>query len=369
MPHGKASSGTKRLTLSDVARASGFSPSTVSIVLNDAPLSRYVAAASKLKIRQTAERLGYRPDVFARSLRSRRSQTIGVLVIDLADPFCTLILQGIERRMMQTPYLPIIMDAHNEPQQVQRYAEIVIDRRMEGLITVANWLLFDIRTLEDFSNPRFPTVVVGRDLESPTIESVVVDNEAGGYAALQHLYELGHRDIAFICGPRRIYDSRLRWKGIRRFARKAGLQLNPRLTQSLPGISDSASSFEGSRDLVRQFLESGQHFTAVLAFDDISAYGAIRALDEAGRRVPEDCSVMGFDDIPASAISTPGLTTIRQPMLEMGEYAAERILSFLTQPEADRSHFQGQTHMMPPELVWRGSTTKQTTLLRKAGGQ
>jgi LacI family transcriptional regulator len=356
----KAPTGSKRLTLSDVAKASGFSPSTVSIVLNEAPLSRYVAAASKLKIRQTAERLGYRPDVFARSLRSRKSQTIGILVIDLADPFCTLILQGIERKLMQTPYLPIIMDAHNEPQQVQSYAEIVLDRRVEGLITVANWLIFDINALQDISNRQVPTVVVGRDLESPTIESIVVDNEAGGYAAVQHLYELGHRDIAFICGPRRVYDSRLRWRGIRRFARKARLQLNPRLTQSLPDISDSASSFEGSRRLTRQFIESGEHFTAVLAFDDMSAYGAIRALAESGHRVPEDCSVIGFDDIPTSAISTPGLTTIRQPMLAMGEYAAERVLNFLRQPPAEHNDFVGRTHMMPPELVQRGSTAKQS---------
>lgn len=346
------------MTLADVAKASGFSPSTVSIVLNEAPLSRYVAASTKITIRETAERLGYRPDIFARSLRSRKSQTIGVLVIDLADPFCTLILQGIERKLRETCYLPIIMDAHNEPKQVERYVEMMLERRVEGVVTVANWLLFDISLLEDISDHPLPTVLVGREVESPAISGVIVDNEAGGYAAMQHLYELGHRAIAIVCGPRRLMDSRLRWKGMRRFAQRAKLQLNPTLIQSLPDISDSASSFEGSRKLTNQFLQSGEPFTAIVAFDDISAFGAIRALSENGFRVPQDYSVIGFDDIPGAALSTPSLTTIRQPMLEMGEYAAECILSSLKPGEDERPVFVGQSHLMPAELVVRGSTAK-----------
>lgn len=349
----------RRLTLSDVAKASGFSTATVSIVLNEAPLSRYVAATTRKKIRETAERLGYRPDVFARLLRSRKSQTIGVLVIDLADPFCTLILQGIERRLLQTPYLPIIMDAHNEPHQVERYAEMMLERRVEGLVTVANWLFFDISVLEDMSDDQLPSVVVGRDVESSTVNSVSVDNEAGGYTAMRHLYELGHRNIALICGPRRLSDSRLRWRGIRRFAQEMKLKLNPALIQSLPDISSSTSSFESSRKMTEKFLASGERFTAILAFDDISAYGAIRALSEKGLRVPDDCSVIGFDDIPIAALSTPGLTTIRQPMLEMGEYAAECILKSLSLSEDAHNEFYGQNHLMPAELMVRESTAKR----------
>jgi LacI family transcriptional regulator len=165
------------------------------------------------------------------------------------------------------------MDANNQPHQVERYVEMMLERRVEGLVTVANWLLFDISVLEDISDRQLPTVVVGRDLELPTVNSVFVDNEAGGYAAVQHLYELGHRDI-----------------------------------------SDSASSFDASRNLTRQFIQSGTPFTALLAFDDISAYGAIRALSERSLRVPDDCSVIGFDDVSTSALFAPGLTTVRQPM-------------------------------------------------------
>jgi LacI family transcriptional regulator len=362
--------GVKRVTLADVAKAAGFSVSTVSIVLNDAPLARYVAATTKKRVQENAKRLGYRPDVFARSLRSQRSGTIGVLVIDLADPFCTLILQGIERKLIGTQYLPIIMDATNKPRQVELYAELMLERQVEGLITVANWLLFDIAALENISNRHIPTVMVGRECKSPAIQWVSVDNEAGGYAAIKHLCELGHRDIAIIRGPKRLYDSRLRWQGIQRFSKESGLRLNSNLVQSLPGTADAASSFEGSRGIVSKLIQRGEHFSAILAFDDIAAYGAIRALDEAGLRVPQDCSVIGFDDIPTAALSTPGLTTIRQPMMEMGEYAADQVLRCLqerrqngTPDLAARASF-----VMPAEIVVRGSTAKNGAGTKKAAG-
>lgn len=350
------------MTLADVAKATGFSVSTVSIVLNEAPLSRYVAASTKKSVQESAKRLGYRPDVFARSLRNQRSCTIGVLVIDLADPFCTLILQGIERKLIGTPYLPIIMDATNKAHQVKLYADLMLERQVEGLITVANWLFFDISALENISNRQLPTVMVGRECKSPAIKWVSVDNESGGYAAIQHLYELGHRDIAVVRGPKRLSDSRLRWQGIQRFAREAGLQLNPKLVQSLPDSADSASSFEGSRRLVANLIQLGEQFTAILAFDDISAYGAIRALHEGGLSVPQDCSVIGFDDIPAAALSTPGLTTIRQPMLEMGEYAADYVLRCLKDRGSKEIPDQADSasHMMPAEIVVRESTATRS---------
>lgn len=348
----------KRVTLSDVARASGFSTSTVSLVLNEAPLSRYVAATTKQKVLEIAKRLKYRPDVNARSLRSRRSHMIGVLVIDLADPFCTFILQGIERKLLPSTYLPILMDVQNQPELLERYIELMVDRHVEGLIVVANWLLFDISSIEDITNLQIPTVIVGRSLESPMCNSVLVDNEAGGYVALKHLYEFGHRDIAFVRGPRSVADSRLRWKGIRRFAKDASLRLDPTLILDLPNIMNSDSAFAGGRRLTKTFIASGKSFTAILAFDDITAYGAIRALSEAGRRVPDDCSVIGFDDIPASALTTPELTTVQQPMCEMGEYAAGYILKQLERLGDGETLTYGDTHLLTPTLLARGSTTR-----------
>ena len=255
---------------------------------------------------------------------------------------------------MQTSYLPIIMSAHNDPRQVERYVEVMLERRVEGLVTVASWLLFDVSLLESISDNHLPTVVVGRDLESPTIGSVVVDNESGGYAAIQHLYELGHCDIAFVCGPRQLNDSRLRWKGIRTFAQSANLSQNGALIQSLPYASYAASSFDACYKQTKDSLQSGEHFTALLAFDDICAYEAIRALSEAGLQVPDDCSVVGFDDIPISAITTPGLTTIRQPMFEMGEHAADCILKSLKSTHDERERFYGRTIICRPDSWFAG---------------
>jgi LacI family transcriptional regulator len=339
----------------------------VSLVLNEAPLSRYIPAKTKQKIFDVVQRLGYKPDIFARSLRSQRSHMIGVLVIDLANPFCTLILQGIERKLLPTAYLPIVIDAHNQLPQLERYLGLMIERRVEGLITVPNWLLFDITLLEDIDDRQIPTVVVGRDLESPTINSVLVDNEAGGYAAMEHLYQLGHRDIAFVRGPRRMADSRMRWRGIRRFAKDAGLRLSPALIRDLPGTVDTGSVFDGGLRLTHDLIQAGEQFTALLAFDDLTAYGAIRALSEAGHSVPESCSVIGFDDIPAAALTTPGLTTIRQPMGEMGEYAAGYILKHLEQRAEDGMQPYGDSHVIAPKLVARGSTASMKKRRRNQG--
>ncbi len=317
------------VTIVDVARESGFSPSTVSIVLNDAPLSRHIAATTKERIRQTALRLGYHPNASARSLRSRRSHTIGVLIFDLSDPFCTLILRGIEKALHPTDYLPILMDANNDRKQLVGYLHLLMERRVEGLIVVANWLFEEESLLAQLRSSELPTVVVGRDLSGDAIRSVVVDNEAGGYLALRHLYELGHRKIAVIRGPEKLADSQRRWEGIQRFAAECGLKIASRLVRQLPEAMDPNSGFDGGCLLMQELLRSGAKFTGLVAFDDLTALGAVRALDEAGLRVPDDCSVIGFDDVPLAYFSTPDLTTLRQPMQTMGELAAAGVLSEL----------------------------------------
>ena len=136
-------------TIRDVARESGYSASTVSIVLNSAPLSRYIPNGTKERIQATARRLGYRPNPLARSLRSQRSNIVGVMVFDILDPFCTPILHGLENSLYQANYLSLLADSHNEPQRFERYLEMLLDRRVEGLIVIANWLVTDIKVLAD----------------------------------------------------------------------------------------------------------------------------------------------------------------------------------------------------------------------------
>jgi DNA-binding LacI/PurR family transcriptional regulator len=348
----------RRATIVDVARVSGFSASTVSIVLNEAPLSRYVAAGTKERIRTVAGDLGYRPDASARSLRSRRSHTIGIMVSDISDPFCTLILQGIEKALQPTTYLPVIMIAHNRREQFERHIEMMLERRVEGLVLVANWLFGEFDLLADLEKNQIPTFGVGRDLTASGVRSLQVDNEAGGYEAVKHLFDLGHREIVVLRGPSELSDSDRRWRGIKQFADEAGLSLPTRRVAQLAPAIDPTSGFEEGFRLINAMIHRGVKFTAVLAFDDLTALGAIRALHQAGRRVPDDCSVIGFDDVPLAALSTPALTTIRQPMEQMGSLAAEWVLASLNAQQAgDESPMsRGTLHLLPPELVIREST-------------
>jgi len=343
------------VTLLDVARACGFSVSTVSIVLSEAPLSQNVAATTRERVRAMAQQLGYHPDAFARSLRRRRSQTIGVLAFDLSDPYCIPVVRGIQAGLQPASYLPLLMDAQTQRGLFDSYLEMILERRAEGVIVIASWVFEEANLLSDIEKNNVPIVIVSRDLTVRGVSSVLVDNEAGGALAMRHLYELGHRRIAAIRGPEELFDSVPRWAGIETIAREIGIRFDDRLVFQLPGLVDPASGFEGGLDCARKMLATGLPFTAVLAFDDLTALGVVRGLTAAGVRVPEDCSVLGFDDVLPAAVSTPGMTTIRQPLKEMGLLAAEWML------EAVEARGQGTRHLPKlhkalPELVCRMST-------------
>ena len=343
------------ITIRDVAKESGFSSTTVSIVLNNAPLARYIPAVTKKRIERAAKKLGYRPNLFARSLRSQRSHTVGVMVFDMTDPYCTLVLRGIENALYQSSYLPILTDVHNERSRFERYLEMLLDRRVEALIVVANWLFVDIEVLADLEKSSIPTTIVGHELRTDSISSVMVDNELGAHAALEHLHSLGHRRIAFIRGPKTLGDSSPRWKGIRSFAKTSDLEIDSRLIVDLPDSSDPISSFEAGYRLTEDLLKQKLSFTALMAFDDITAFGAIRALAKAGLRVPGDCSVIGFDDVAASNLCTPPLTTVRQPMEDMGTLAVSIVLDGIKAVHEKRE-IATVHRKIAPDLVIREST-------------
>jgi LacI family transcriptional regulator len=343
------------VTLLDVARACELSVSTVSIVLSEAPLSKNVAANTKLRIREMAQRLGYHPDASARSLRRRRSQTIGVLAYDLSDPFCIPIVRGIQAGLEPASYLPLVMDAQTHRKLFDSYLSMILEQRAEGVIVIASWVFEEANLLADMEKNNVPIVIVGRDLTERRISSMLVDNEAGGAMAMHHLCELGHRRIAAIRGPEELFDSEPRWAGICKAAAEAGIELDERLIFQLPGLGDPTSGFEGGLSIVRQMLASGAGFTAVLAFDDLTALGVVRGLTEAGLRVPEDCSVLGFDDVLPAAVSTPGITTIRQPLREMGLMAAQWALEALEVRERSGAR-KPRLHKAAPELVVRKSS-------------
>jgi LacI family transcriptional regulator, galactose operon repressor len=345
------------VTIRDVAKESGFSSTTVSIVLNDAPLARYIPAVTKKRIERAAEKLGYRPNQFARSLRSKRSHTVGVMVFDMTDPYCTLVLRGIENTLYQASYLPILTDVHNERSRFERYLEMLLDRRIEGLVVLANWLFLDINLLADLEKSSIPTALIGCELKGDAMSSVIVDNEIGGSLALDHLHSLGHCKIAFIRGPKTLSDSAPRWRGIRNCAKACGLEFDSRLIVDLPESRDPLSSFEAGQKLTEDLIKQKRPFTAILAFDDMTAFGAIRALANAGLRVPEHCSVIGFDDVAASALCTPSLTTVRQPMEAMGAGAVGIVLDGIN-AVLEKREVAAHHRKVAPELVIRDSTRR-----------
>jgi len=345
------------VTLTDVAQACGFSVSTVSIVLNKAPLSKNVAEKTRQLVCATAQRLGYHPDAFARSLRRRYSQTIGVLAYDLSDPYCFPVVRGIQEGLQSAKYLPMLMDAQARRDLFDRYLQMLLERRAEGVIVVANWVFEEANLLNDVRKNNVPVVIVSRDLTDHGVSSILVDNEEGGVMALRYLYDLGHRKIAVIRGPEEMFDSAPRWAGVQRAAGEAGIRLDPCLIMQLPSLVDPMSGFKGGLSCARQMVGTGHAFTAVLAFDDLTALGVVRGLNEAGLRVPEDCSVMGFDDVLPAAVATPGITTICQPLGEMGALAAEWMVKAIESRDQKKEQ-KPLLHYALLKLVARMSTAR-----------
>ncbi len=353
MKRAKGKDGT--ITMRDVAKASGFSPATVSIVLNNAPLARYIAPATKKRIEETAKKLGYRPNIMARFLRSNRSHSVGLMFFDVTDPYCTPIFRGIENSLYQAGYLAIFADAHNQKSRFERYLEMLLERHVEALIVVANWLFVDIHLLADLEKRNIPAATIGWELPGDTVSSVMVDNETGTRLALEHLYQLGHSKIAFIRGPKMLIDSAPRWRGIQKFARSAGLKIDPGLILQLPESFDANSSFENGFRLTEELLHRKKPFTAVMAFDDLTALGAMRALTKAGVKVPEQCSVTGFDDVAFSSLASSSLTTVRQPLEAMGSLAVNIVMEGIN-AGLEKREWNVVRHKMHPELVIRDST-------------
>jgi LacI family transcriptional regulator, galactose operon repressor len=277
------------------------------------------------------------------------------MVFDITDPFCTPILRGIERALFQLSHLCILTDAHNERSRFERYLEMLLERRIEGMIVIANWLLVDINLLAELKKQSVPTVVIGGELGVDSVGSVMVDNEAGGRIAIEHLYSLGHRKIAFIRGPKVLTDTAQRWQGVKDYAKSVGLTIDARLVVDLPTVEDPKQGFDIGAKLTEELLKQKRPFTALMAFDDITALGAMQTLIKDGIKVPEHCSVIGFDDVAPAALSIPPLTTVRQPLEVMGEKAAEIIASAMN-AVIERRESQSAHVRLPPELVARRST-------------
>jgi len=330
------------ITLKRVADHVGLTPGTVSSVLNDAPSSRSIPQRTKNRILAAARELNYRPNFFAQSLRKKRTYTIGLIVEEIGDAYGSMIISGIEQYLRTKNFFFLTVVHRHDPELLDRYAQILLERGVEGFITI------DMQLREA---PSLPTVAVAGHKTFPGVTNIVLDHHHAAYVALQHLVDLGHKRIAFMKGASFSSDSEDRWKAICAVAKDLKIKIDPDLTVQID-IDDATPQL--GYPFAKQLLERRAPFTALFAYNDISALGAIRAFQEAGLRVPQDVSIVGFDDIQSAAYNTPSLTTVRQPLTRMGTIAAQTLLDRI-----ENGRDEPREIALQPELVIRESTTKR----------
>lgn len=316
-----------------------LSPATISLVLNNAPGVRSIPQETRARVVEAAAKFEYRPSFYARSLRKRQSFLVGVLVPALNDSYTTQVLAGVENLLIEEGYFYLTASHLRKPDLIEEYSLMLLDRQVEGLIMIDTQLTH---------NMRLPIVAVAGHREIEGVTNVALDHQRAAELMLRHLYKLGHRKIAFMRGGGHSSDADERWKSLMDVAAELRLAVLPELTVQLKSREVTP---ELGLDPTRELLSRGVYFTALVCYNDLAAIGAIRVIREHGLRVPEDISVIGFDDIESASYNTPSLTTIHQPLKQMGEVAAHILLKRIRKLET----FSSVSPILP-ELVIREST-------------
>ncbi|MGA8432035.1 MAG: LacI family DNA-binding transcriptional regulator [Candidatus Sulfotelmatobacter sp.] len=328
------------ITLKAVAEHLGLTPGTVSAVLNEAPSARSIPESTKNRIHAAAKELNYRPNFFARTLRKKRTSTIGIIVEEIGDTYSSAIISGIEAYLRQKDYFFLTVVHRHDPHLLSRYSQLLLERGVEGFITVDT-------TLHD--EPSVPTVAVAGHKKLKGVTNIVLDHHRAAFLALSHLKDLAHKRIAVLRGNPLSSDADDRFKAICQVAGELGIGIDPDLAVQID-IDDPTPLL--GYPFAKQLLARNKPFTALFAYNDISAIGSIRAFQEQGLLVPRDISVMGFDDIPGAAFHMPSLTTVRQPLNRMGQVAAQTLLERIEGQEEYPAEIP-----VEPELVIRESTS------------
>ncbi len=316
-----------------------LSPATISLVLNDAPGVRAIPQETRDRVKAAAAKFDYRPSFYARSLRTRQTFSIGVLVPELSDSYTAQVLTGVEESLIEEGYFYLTASHRRKPDLIEEYPRLLMERSVEGFILIDTVLQHGFK---------IPAVVVAGHREFPGITNVVLDQRRAAELILKHLHRLGHRVIAFMRGGSHSSDADERWECLKAVAAELDIVIRPELTVRLNLlVSTPELGYEPAFELLNREVP----FTAVVCYDDIAAIGAIRAFRDHGLRVPEDISVVGFDDIQSAAFYNPSITTIRQPLHQMGTIAARMLLQRVRgQASVPR------TLPVLPELVIREST-------------
>jgi LacI family transcriptional regulator len=334
---------SQRVTLKFLAEHLQLSPTTVSVVLNDSPTASTIAKKTKARIWAAAEKFGYRPNPFARYLQSKRTYNIGILVPEIGDEFSAMLISGIEEKLAEAKFNYFVESHGFAPADVENYPDELMDRQVEGMIFINTPLRKAMPV---------PVVAISDITRARGVTRVVIDNYRAMLAGLRHLKSLGHTRIVFFRGPEGNGDSEARWDAILRAAGELGIAVIPELTVGTGRYFEphQLSMMDRGYSAATALLQRTRDFSALVGFNDGSAIGAIRAIHDCGLSVPGDISVIGVDDIRLARFISPRLTTVRQPLKEMGAIAAATLLCRIEGKKA------AEETVIQPQLVVREST-------------
>jgi LacI family transcriptional regulator len=355
MAKGKSAAAPGRVNLRMLAEHLELSQTTVSLVLNNSPSAKSIPQETRDRVVEAARRLNYRPNYFARSLRQSRSMSVGVLAPDLSEGYFTRVMSGVVEELTHAHYFYFTACHDWKRELIEQYPRMLVERAVDGFLL--------LNTPAEQIDVPVPVVAISGHSAVANVTNIVLDHPLAVTQALTHLYALGHRRIAIMRGPKAITDSEFRWQAIQQVAGEIGLKLDPALVIRIDSAGWSMKTGhhpmtpEIGYKPMQALLEKTRNFTAVFCFNDIAAIGAIRALKDAGLTVPDDVSVVGFDDIQSAAYSTPSLTTVRQPLMEMGKRGAQILLERIANRE---KKFPAEV-VMASELVVRESTGPAAT--------
>ena len=308
----------EKITIQDIADRANVSKSTVSRVIND---TTPVNPEKRRAVLEAMKELDFQPNSLARSLAGGRSMTVGIVTQNIGTPFYDLVAQGIVQQLVDTNYSPIFADGRWNRSIEEKAVQTLISRQVDGLIIVGGYLTE--KTLNDLKNLK-PTILVARQFEGWDHQCICINNKKAAYEATQHLIEHGHKRIAFIKGKDEHTDAGLRLEGYEQALEGAGIAVDPQL------ICEGDFTGESGSRAVAQLCDQNVHFTAIFGANDTMIYGARLELHRRNLKVPEQVSLVGFDDLPTSEYCIPPLTTVAQPTIRMGKVAAQALLNLLS---------------------------------------
>jgi DNA-binding LacI/PurR family transcriptional regulator len=334
-------------TIKDVAKRAGVSPATVSYVLNQ---TRFVSPATEARVRQAIRELNYQPNHIARSLRARRTMTVGMIMSDITNPFFADIVRGAEDVLSEKHYSLILCNTDEAPERELATLQLLRQKKVDGLIVVATG--HNVAPLYEVNALGLPVVLVDRQLPGDQLDTVVVDNQAGAYQATRHLLELGHRRIGLIIGLQGISTTMQRRRGYELALQDYGLAPDPTL------IQEGHSTIEGGAAAAETLLDLNPPPTALFATNNLMTIGVFLTIKQRRLRCPQDIAVVGFDDMVWLSVFTPGVTTVVQPSYEIGQRAAHLLLDRMT----GKSPHTPRVIMLAPQLIIRESCGYRHTL-------